>query len=459
MCTRGSAQHKAGRGAAVRAAASRGGGKARSSGSAGRGPQFRGAAPHVPRFPEGASAAPGRPRPRSAPQRGARPGGQRRGRLPAGRSPARGTAPPLSRAAPPREGAPTPTAPRRTAEPPRGEAGPSSGAARAESPPPAAPDRRREGGRGRAGARGGGKRPEHRGAAPRAATPTCLLVVIAHHDEVVGQPGHGCEGRASGLTTPAAAAAPGRLSILRSAPAAEEAAPPQPYCRRGASCACAPPSRCAVTPPGWAWAAGGMRLRPRAALGRASGRAAVVSGLPPPALRGASRRPSCPFSAARALRPARRPPPGSWLCRVLLGPWRAGLAPRRCPRALPESQRRSGAVRPPAPVPHCRSLRGLSREEPRTGSWHRIFRAGINPAASAAPGLRARASRFPVSVPPGMRGTWRCRDTAPAVRRGSRAVPGGRPSDDRGPGGILAVPRRDTSAATPPPPAPAAGRG
>lgn len=38
---------------------------------------------------------------------------------------------------------------------------------------------------------GRGEEARHRGAALRAATPTCLLVVIAHHDEIVGQPGHG----------------------------------------------------------------------------------------------------------------------------------------------------------------------------------------------------------------------------------------------------------------------------
>lgn len=38
---------------------------------------------------------------------------------------------------------------------------------------------------------GRGEEARHGGAALRAATPTCLLVVIAHHDEIVGQPGHG----------------------------------------------------------------------------------------------------------------------------------------------------------------------------------------------------------------------------------------------------------------------------
>lgn len=345
MCTRGSAQHKAGRGAAaLRAAALQGGGTGHSlalgtgaaapRGQLARSPLSRGnprrcrgeAARRVPARGSARWAAPRPPSRRQKPGPGNGPSA-----LPGRSAPRRGADPsraPSARRAPAGRGRPL----RR-----RGERGVSS------SRGPTG------GGRGPGPGRseGRGEEARRRGAAPRAATPTCLLVVIAHHDEVVGQPGHGCEGRASGLTTPAAAADPGRLSILRRAPAAEEAAPPQPCWRRGAPCACAPPSRCAVTPPGWAWAAGGTRLRPRAAPGRARGSRCPPQGSRCPrcrvaAKRGASRPallPAAGFvpsarlerSARRGARPRARGCTASSSAPGGPGSWRGG-APERCPK-------------------------------------------------------------------------------------------------------------------------------
>lgn len=148
----------------------------------------------------------------------------------------------------------------------------------------------------------------------------------------------------------------------------------------------------------------------------------------------------CPLGAARALRPARRPTPDTGLHRVLLSPWRAGLVARRCPRALPKTQRMSGAERsgsppgasPALPLPRGPFLRGAAG-----GVVAPHLPRGDKPGGERCPG--DAGSRFQVSclrpardarnmaLPAGRR-------TAPAVRRGSRAVPAGRLSGSRGPG-------------------------
>lgn len=445
MCTRGSAQHKAGRGAAaLRAAALQGGGTGHSlalgtgaaapRGQLARSPLSRGnprrcrgeAARRVPARGSARWAAPRPPSRRQKPGPGNGPSA-----LPGRSAPRRGADPsraPSARRAPAGRGRPL----RR-----RGERGVSS------SRGPTG------GGRGPGPGRseGRGEEARRRGAAPRAATPTCLLVVIAHHDEVVGQPGHGCEGRASGLTTPAAAADPGRLSILRRAPAAEEAAPPQPCWRRGAPCACAPPSRCAVTPPGWAWAAGGTRYGP--ALPRA-GRGAPAARLRAPAARAAASprneapraRPSCPRRALSPRRgssapPGEAPDPGHEAAprppQPLAGRARGAAVPPSA--AQNPADERSGSppgASPALPLPRGPFLRGAAG-----GVVAPHLPRGDKPGGERCPG--DAGSRFQVSclrpardarnmaLPAGRR-------TAPAVRRGSRAVPAGRLSGSRGPG-------------------------
>lgn len=144
-----------------------------------------------------------------------------------------------------------------------------------QSPPPAA--RPEAGGsRGRAEARGAAR---HGRAALPAATPTCLLVVIAHHNEVIGQPGHGYAGHAS-------ASPPQRLQRRLGAGSASSAPrPPQKERHHlshvgdaGALCACAPPGPLAVTSGlGGGWGGRAWLSRSAAAPGRVPCRYAAAS--------------------------------------------------------------------------------------------------------------------------------------------------------------------------------------
>lgn len=285
-----------------------------------------------------------------------------------------------------------------------------------QSPPPAArPEAGRS--RGRAEARGAAR---HGGAALRAATPTCLLVVIAHHNEVIGQPGHGCAGRAS-------ASPPQRLQRrLGTGSASSAPRPPQEERHHlshvggaGAPCACAPPGPLAVTSGlGGGWGGPARLSRNAAAPGRppcryAAGSAATSLRSTPAGGEGPARE-VCALAArglvSRQHLPVRWPPWGA------AGPGNVPLSRK--------TRGRSERSACPGRLGCCREeLSGPASPPSRLRGNGSRRRDSASP-SSLAWGIGDCASRMcPYHVLSGVCGTCRRGGSRPAAPLGSVAVP------------------------------------